>query len=161
MHRKSTISIRVATAQDRPQIAAVVNAAFAIEKFLVGPRTDEDQLTRMMQKGLFLLARDSAGNLLASVYVEVRGSRGYLGMLAVDPSHQGQGLGRIMVEAAENFCRDQGCASMDLTTLNLRPELPPFYRKLGYEETGIEEFRPSRPFREAVECHCIVMSKAL
>lgn len=161
MQREIPISIRAATAQDRPQIAAVVNAAFAIEKFLVGPRTDEDQLIRMMQKGLFLLARDAAENLLASVYVELRGPRGYLGMLAVHPSHQGQGLGKTMVEAAENFCRERGCTGMDLTTLNLRTELPPFYRKLGYVETGTEEFRPSRPFREPVECHCIVMSKAL
>jgi hypothetical protein len=50
---------------------------------------------------------------------------------------------------------------MDITVLSLRTELPPFYRKLGYVETGAEEFRTSRPLKDGVQCHCIVMSKAL
>jgi hypothetical protein len=50
---------------------------------------------------------------------------------------------------------------MDLTVLSLRPELPPLYRKLGYTETGVEEFRPGRAFIGASGCHCIVMSKEL
>lgn len=115
----------------------------------------------MMQKGGFLLADDDRGRLLACVYIERRGERGYFGMLAVDPSQQGRGLGRRMVEAAEDHCRREGCKFMDITVLNLRAELPPFYRKLGYAETGTEEFRTSRLLRDGVECHSIVMSKAL
>jgi hypothetical protein len=50
---------------------------------------------------------------------------------------------------------------MDIAVLSLRHELPPFYRTLGYVETGTEQFHPSRPLRPAVECHCIIMSKPL
>ena len=50
---------------------------------------------------------------------------------------------------------------MDITVLSLRPELPPYYRKLGYVETGTEEFHPSRPLKAGVECHCIRMTKVL
>jgi hypothetical protein len=50
---------------------------------------------------------------------------------------------------------------MDITVLSLRPELPPFYRRLGYLESGTEEFRPSRPLKSGAECYCIVMSKGL
>jgi len=82
-------------------------------------------------------------------------------MLAVHPFHQGKGWGRIMVEAAENYFRERNCTTVDMHILSLRPELPPFYRKLGYQETGIEVFRPSRPIKGGVECHCIVMSKSL
>jgi GNAT superfamily N-acetyltransferase len=155
------VRISVATGADILRMIPVVNAAFAIETFLDGSRTDEERMAEMMRKGGFLLAKDDSGLVLACVYVERRGERGYFGMLAVAPSSQGRGLGRLMVEAAEDHCRRQGCKFMDLTVLSLRPELSPLYRKLGYVESGTQEFHPSRPLKEGVECHCIVMSKVL
>ena len=115
----------------------------------------------MMAKGQFLVAENEDHRIVASVYIEKRGARGYFGMLAVDPAHQGRGLGRTMVEAAENYCCLQGCTYMDISVLSLRPELLPLYRKLGYAETGTEEFHPSTPLKSGAACHCIVMSKKL
>jgi GNAT superfamily N-acetyltransferase len=140
---------------------AAINEAFAIEKFLEGTRTDESRLAAMMEEGEFLIAEDASGKVVASVYVEARGTRGYLGMLAVDPAEQGKGLGRAMVEAAEDSCRRKDCLTMDLLVISLRSDLPPFYRRLGYAETGTEEFHPSRTLKSGIECHCIVMSKPL
>jgi GNAT superfamily N-acetyltransferase len=159
--RDSELRVRVASVADCGVLAALINSAFAIEKFLEGERTDEEQLKAMMQKGHFLLACDAAGRLVASVYVEVRGARGYFGMLAVHPGQQKNGLGTKMVGAAEEYCRGKGCSAMDLVVLSLRPELPPLYRKLGYAESGVEEFHPPRAFVGTGECHCIVMSKEL
>lgn len=156
-----SICVRLATAADAASIVSLTNAAFAVETFLEGTRTDETRLAEMLQKGCFLVADDGRGHIVASVYIELRGTRGYFGMLAVDPSRQGKSLGRMMAEAAENHCRIQGCKAMDIAVLSLRPELPPYYRKLGYIETGTEEFHPSRPLKAGVECHCIRMSKAL
>jgi ribosomal protein S18 acetylase RimI-like enzyme len=153
--------VRVATPADIPAMLPLINEAFAVESFLEGTRTDADRLARTMQKGQFLLGCDSASDLVASVYVEVRGTRGYLGMLAVSSTHQGKGFGRAMVEAAEVHCRQHGCTAMDLTVLNLRSELLPFYLKLQYLERGTEAFHPTRPLKPDVECHCIVMSKPL
>ena len=51
-----------------------------------------------------------------------------------------------------------GCGAMDIRVVNLRTELPPFYRRLGYAEAGtepVEEPRALQPF------HFIVMSKVL
>jgi sugar-phosphatase len=155
------LRVRVASVADCGALAALINSAFAIEKFLEGERTDEKQLREMMQKGQFLLGCDGAGQLVASVYVEVRGARGYFGMLAVHPAQQKNGLGTKMVGAAEEYCRAKGCGVMDLCVLSLRPELPPLYRKLGYAESGVEEFHPARAFVGTAECHCIVMSKQL
>lgn len=152
---------RIATAHDVAEIIPLVNAAFAVETFMEGPRTDEKGMAEMMRKGQFLIMEDDQGRIVASVYVEKRGARGYFGMLAVDPARQGRGMGRAMVEEAEIYCRLQGCTYMDISVLSLRPELPPLYRKLGYAETGTEEFHPSTPLRSGVACHCIVMSKKL
>lgn len=81
----------MATVEDRPQLIGLINSAFSIEKFLEGTRTDEERLAATMEKGTILLAEDGSGHIVASVYMELRGGRGYLGMLAVDPAHPGQG----------------------------------------------------------------------
>jgi ribosomal protein S18 acetylase RimI-like enzyme len=153
--------VRVANAADIPRLVPLINTAFAVETFFDGTRTDDARLAATMAKGRVLVAEDGVGNLLASVYTEMRGARGYLGMLAVDPAQQGRGVGRRMMEAGEEHLRQQGCEAVDITVLNLRTELPPLYRRLGYAETGTEEFYPSAPLKPGVECYCIVMSKRL
>jgi len=156
-----SIRIRVASEADRPRLIRLINSAFAIETFFEGTRTDEDRLAAMMQKGVILAAEDAAGGLLGCVYTEVRGARGYLGQLAVDPAHQGLGLGRRIFQAGEGHLRRQGCEAVDILVLSLRPELPPIYRRFGYIETGTEKFSTSRGLKSGAECHCIVMSKKL
>ncbi len=153
--------VRVANEADAASIAAVTNAAFAVETFVEGMRTDARRVVEMMRQGLFLVCTGKNEQMLASVYVETRGARGYFGMLAVDPLYQGKGLGAQMARAAEDYCREHGCKAMDITVLSLRPELLPFYHRLGYAETGTEEFRPSRPMRAGAECYSILMSKNL
>jgi predicted N-acetyltransferase YhbS len=158
---ESPFRVRLAGDSDRAQMISLINSAFSIETFLEGTRTDEARMAAMVEKGNLLVAENGSGQLVASVYTEVRGARGYLGMLAVDPAFQGTGLGRRIVEAAEDHLRRQGCEAVDITVLSLRPELPPIYRRFGYVETGVEEFSPSRPLKSGAECHCIVMSKQL
>jgi ribosomal protein S18 acetylase RimI-like enzyme len=155
------LRIRVATAADRVRLIPLINAAFVVEHFIEGTRTDEARLAAMMQKGEILMGEDHEGRLLCSVYIEPRSKRGYLGMIAVDPAHQGKGLARQLAQAAEDRLRSFGCEAVDLTVLSLRPELPPVYRRLGYVETGTEPFRDAHRVKPGYECHCIVMSKKL
>jgi GNAT superfamily N-acetyltransferase len=84
-----------------------------------------------------------------------------MGQLAVDPAHQGKGLARLLIAAAEERLRGQGFSSVKITVLNTRPELLPIYRHFGFVETGTEEARLSRPVKPGVECHFIVMMKQL
>ncbi len=158
-------SIRRATRTDVPAIVALVNAAFNVETnvgiFLEGVRTDEKNVIELMQKGEFFLMEGVSRQIFASIYVEVHGERGYFGMLAVELSFQSRGLGRALIEFAEEFCRNNGCTVMDLKVLSPRTELLPYYLNLGYENMGTDEFRPSRPIKPGVECHLILMSKPL
>jgi len=159
----SSLRVRVATEGDSARLIPLINSAYSIETFLEGTRTDEVRLASMMRKGNVLVAEaaDSSGQLLGCVYTEVRGERGYLGQLAVDPAYKSARLGRMIVEAAEDHLRRQGCVAVDITVLSMRTELPPIYRRFGYVETGIEEFHPTQPLKSGVECHSIVMSKQL
>jgi GNAT superfamily N-acetyltransferase len=80
-------------------------------------------------------------------------------MLSVDPARQGQGLGARLIEAVEQFCRDAGCRTMEIEVVNLRTELPAFYRRHGYVEAGTRPFPLNE--RTRVPCHYILMTKAI
>ena len=152
------MTIRKATAQDLDTLLHIINAAYLVERFFVdGDRIAPDGVTRLLAKGTFLIGEDD-GHARACVYVEPRGKRGYFGLLAVDPTRQHAGWGRRMIAAAETFCRDAGCVALDINVVNLRTELPPFYKKLGYVETGTAPFTDPRALQP---CHMIVMTKEL
>lgn len=154
------LQIRWAVPGDVDAIARVVNAAFRrAESFFVNrDRIDAEALRRMMEKGKFLLA-EKGGELLGCVYLEFRGERAYFGLLAVDPARQKKGLGQRLIREVEDVARGAGCRFMDIRIVNLRKELPPFYRRLGYVETGAAPFPAEVVTKE--RCYFIVMSKLL
>ncbi len=150
---------RTAAPQDAENIARMVNAAFRPERFFTdGDRTSPEKVLALLEKGKFLLAEE-AGRLTGCVYVELRGERGYFGLLAVDPAQQRAGLGSRMVAEAEQYCRAAGCRFMDLTIVNLRAELPGFYHRLGYVESGTLPFPADQHSNQP--CHLVTMSKPL
>jgi GNAT superfamily N-acetyltransferase len=162
---------RVATVEDVPALVAVINRAYQVEAFFVaGPRTGEDEVRRRMGKpGACFLVIDaedrdprpgaSAPPLAGAAFVELRGARGYLGMLSVDPDRQRGGLGRALVTAAEARCRAAGCRFLDIDVVSLRRELPPFYARLGFAAYDTAPFpEPARLLREA---SLVLMTKPL
>jgi len=149
-------------------LARLINDAFKVEAFFkIGDRTSADEILRMMEDpstprgtgGQFLVLEEPPGTIVGSVYLQFQGDRAYLGMLSIEPSRQGCGLGRLLIDAVEARSRERGCRAVDIHIVNLREELLPFYRRLGYVENGTLPFsdtdRASRP------CHFIVMTKAL
>jgi GNAT superfamily N-acetyltransferase len=97
--------------------------------------------------------------LWGCIYTEIRGDRGYLGLLSVEPQHQRSGIGTALVAAAEEYCRSAQCQFMDLTLVNVRHELPPYYRRLGYMENGTLPFPPDQIPK--IPVHLVRMSKPL
>jgi len=156
---EGAIRIRQADAGDIEPLARLINAAFRVEQdFIDGERINPDGVRAYMQKGKFLLAEDAAG-LAGCVYAELRGNRGYLGLLGVDPQRQGSGLGRKLMEAAEYYFRQAGCQAIDLRIVSGRTPLPAFYRHFGYAETGTSKIPAEVPLK--VPCHFVHMSKSL
>jgi len=153
--------LRLATFADAPTLARIINDAFIVEAFFkIGDRTSTEEVVELMDGGgEFLTVDDAEGNMAGCVYLRIRGERAYFGMLSIDPAHQGRGLGRTLVESAEARARDRGCRFMDIHIVNLREELPPYYRRLGYAERGTMPF--SDPERASRQCHFIVMTKPL
>jgi ribosomal protein S18 acetylase RimI-like enzyme len=152
--------LRHATEDDVPAIIELVNLAFQVESaFKRTARTDEQEVTSRLKKGRFLLLEEN-GALRANLYVELRGAIGYLGMLAVVPSHQRQGLGARMMREGESLCRNAGCTEAEITVLDRRTELPPLYEKLGYRIAGTAPWAHG-PGHFTVPCDLILMRKPL
>ncbi|MBP9208621.1 MAG: GNAT family N-acetyltransferase [Kofleriaceae bacterium] len=161
-------SIRCATPADLGALTDLVNRAYQVEAFFVeGDRTTPDEVRALAEAGKFLVL-DAGGELAAAVYVRPEADAdaepgagpvaGSFGMLSVAPELQGRGLGKRMIAVAEAMCAAMGCATVGVRVVNVREELPPFYRRLGYRETGTIPFTDPRVRQP---CHFIEMKKAL
>lgn len=85
------------------------------------------------------------GELLGCIAIDMQDnadkSRAYIGMFAVHPELQGQGIGHQMLQAAETFAnrhlqsRAQP-SQITMSILNHRPELLAYYERRGYQLTG-------------------------
>lgn len=155
------MDIRFADESDLPPLMTLINDAFRVETYFIrGDRLTPERIRDHFAAGRFLVAEEDQA-IAGCVYVELHGSRAYLGLLSVNPFRQKAGLGRRLVAAAEEFARELGARAMDLTVVNLRKELPPWYAKLGYSVIGEEPIREEMVPRILEHCHFIRMSKPL
>ncbi|HVH57271.1 MAG TPA: GNAT family N-acetyltransferase [Vicinamibacterales bacterium] len=154
-----TLIVRDAAVGDADMLVALINAAYRVEDFFkLSDRIDRAEVLDKMQHGRFLVLED--GDTLAGcVYVEVNDRVGYFGLLSIDPSQQKQGLGARLIGIAEAACREAGCSEMEIWVVDLRTELPPYYRRFGYVEAETCPFPANEPTSQP--CHFIVMRKPL
>ena len=153
------ISLRDANASDVDAIVRLVNTAFLVEQFFIErDRTNPEMIGGLMEKGKLLLAEDGP-NLLGCVFFEVRGGRGYFGMLSVEPSRQRKGVGRQLVDTLEKYFREAGCKFSDMKIVNVRTDLHTLYHRWGYVDTGTAPYDDPTPTK--IPVHFITMSKPL
>jgi GNAT superfamily N-acetyltransferase len=154
---------RYATDADIPELVRVINAAYRVEDFFIdGDRTNADDIAaRMGDSAMSVIVVDApdSSSLAGAVFVDVRDGRGHFAMLSVDPPFQGRGISRLLLNAVEEHCRSAGCHSLDLEIVNLREELPAFYKAMGFT------FGEPAPFPNKAkltrDAHLIIMTKAL
>jgi GNAT superfamily N-acetyltransferase len=161
--------VRTATVDEAGALASLINDAFVVEAFFkIGDRTSAEEIAALMRGGgEFLVIEDvrrsaeapTPAALSGCVYLTCTGDRAYFGMLSIDPARQRQGLGRQLIGAVEARARERGCRFIDIHIVDLREELPPYYRGLGYVENGSLPF--SEPERASRPCSFVVMSKPL
>ena len=155
----STFRERFGGPADSSALVSLINVAFRPEQIAIeGDRIDAEKLQPLFSTGKFLLLEDEEG-LAGCVYAEVRGIRGYLGLLSLRPALQGLGLGRRLMEFAEQYLVSAGCQAADLRTISARTDLVPMYEHLGYHTTGSAPMPAEIPLK--IPCHFIHMSKHL
>jgi len=66
---------------------------------------------------------------------------GRIPVLVVTKESRGHNIGRMLVEAVEQWCRDQGCGLVEVTSNDRRAAAHAFYRHMGYERSSIRFFK--------------------
>lgn len=83
-----------------------------------------------------LLARDGDA-IVGSVMVGFDGHRGWVYYLASDPARRGQGIGRALMVAAEDWLRARDCPKIQLMVREDNLAAKGFYAALGYEVQAV------------------------
>ncbi len=90
---------------------------------------------------------EESGELLGCIAVDMKtnvpfSNHAYIGMFAVHPELQGEGVGHVILQAAETFANRHLQSSVQpsrltMSILSHRPELLAYYERRGYQLTGI------------------------
>jgi len=96
--------IRLAQSADVEALAGLINIAFRVElPFIEGDRVNPGSVSRVHEEGKISARGRFCGPCWLASMSKFRGDRGYLGLLGVEPRCQGTGLGRKLMDAAEDF----------------------------------------------------------
>jgi len=114
---------------------------------LDGIRTDADGLRQMIRspQSVILTCRDGDGRLCGCVYLQQQDKKLYLGMLTVDPQLQNKGIGKRLLQAAEEHAHRLGLHSIIMTVITVRETLIAWYERHGYRQTGEKRPFPDDP----------------
>lgn len=80
-----------------------------------------------------ILCAEEDGKLTATVMVGDDGHRGWVYYLGVLPDGRRQGLGRLMMEAAEKWLRERDAPKIQLMVRDDNEQAIGFYKAMGYE----------------------------
>ena len=136
----SAVAIRDAIPSDSPAIARLVNQ-------LGYPSSAEEIRSRLAvfsgRPDYAVWVAESSGTVVGLVgvflhyAVEFDGACGRLLGLVVDERYRGRGIGKKLLEVTEQWLTERRVEKLTLTSGHQRKEAHKFYRRLGYEETGL------------------------
>ena len=166
---KETVFLRQAEASDIDALEQLLNRCYrqtegwTNEADLIGGiRITQDELASTIANPkhyLFVYPKtitgerdgEETGELLGCIGVDMQvnaagDKKAYIGMFAVHPELQGQGVGNVILQAAETFAgrhlqpgeqaSDKKQARLTMSILSHRPELLSYYQRRGYQLNG-------------------------
>lgn len=98
----------------------------------------DDLLRAMNGATSTVLGYSLDGDLVASAMVGHDGHRGWVYYLAVAPDRQESGLGRMMMEACEQWLTERGAVKVQLMIRTNNSPVVGFYDQLGYELSDVQ-----------------------
>jgi GNAT superfamily N-acetyltransferase len=129
------IEIRLARAEDVEHITALCEQ--------LGYPSSQEQVQRRLhqirQRGdhAVYVAERADGRVVGWVHVLIRPLlvaelHVEIGGLVVDKDHHGHGIGRLLMEQAEQWAREKGCGAVYLRSNVIRKDAHAFYERIGY-----------------------------
>ena len=176
MHTFSNPHIAIATTADIPAITQLLNRAYRGETSKQGwtteahliageTRTDETNVKQVMdqQGSVFLKYTNETQQIVGCVNLQQHGNKLYLGMFSVAPRLQGGGIGKQLLQAAEEHAKHLHCNTIYLSVIAVRTELIQWYERHGYQDIGERKFfkEDSLTGKHLQPLEFMIMEKAL
>jgi ribosomal protein S18 acetylase RimI-like enzyme len=170
------IRFRRATRADVERIVSLTDAAYrgeglggwTTEAHLVGVRRTDAEVVEELLAALesMIMLVEIGHDFVGCVELTKRGSYAVLGMLAVRPELQNQGIGKAIICEAERICLDEyGAKEIRMHVLRMRSDIIAWYERRGYQPNGERapfpygDERVGVPIRDDLEF--VVLVKAL
>lgn len=146
--------VRLAERRDAEGLVSLVNSAYRGDDAKKGWTTEADLLggQRVDVEGMKLLlsAPDSvvflaedSDSFIGCVEVKSTEKGCYIGMLTVDPTLQNKGVGKVLLQHAEEYAARNGSPRAFMTVIGVREELIAWYERRGYRRTGAQQDFPT------------------
>lgn len=143
------LTVTVAAKRDIPVLVSLVNSAFRGDSSKQGwtheadllkgeLRIDESVMNEQFddENAVTLQCITETGEIKGCVYLKKQKQKIYLGMLTVAPNAQGEGIGKILLKASEDWAKEEGFNLVCMTVITVRTELIDWYVRNGYKKTG-------------------------
>lgn len=148
MFKFSNEAIAVATKADTSRITSLLNSAYrgetskqgwTTEAHLIAGniRTNESTVHSVIeQPNSVMLKYTDEQQIVGCVNLQQHDNKTYLGMLSVSPHLQGAGIGKHLLNAAEEYAQQINCTTVYMTVISVRTELINWYQRHGYKDSG-------------------------
>jgi len=135
--------LREAKASDAPRLVELIRQL----EHEVDEKTVRKNIAKLKKLGevplVATLGKQVVGMIGRHVMVTIHRPApvGRIPVLVVDSEARGQDIGRMLLNAVEQWCRERGCKLIEVTSNDRRNAAHSFYRHMGYERTSIRFFR--------------------
>jgi ribosomal protein S18 acetylase RimI-like enzyme len=129
------VRLRPATLVDARRLSELAQVAYAhyVDRLGEPPRPMTDDYADVVRHSKVTVA-ERGGEIVGLIVLGVSAEGFLIDNVAVDPSHQGRGIGRVLLEHAELAARRAGFDSIYLYTHQLMTENLALYSRIGYVE---------------------------
>ena len=131
------MTIKPATAADRDEVIALWQAV-GLTRPWNNPESDFE--LALSNPTSTILIASHAGGIVGSVMVGFDGHRGWVYYLATAPSHRKRGVGRVLMQAAEEWLGTLGRPRVRLMVRGDNVAATGFYNAIGYDKQDIITF---------------------
>ncbi len=134
-------TIRKSTTNEIPILQSIENDAALLFDTVpgyaycidIGSRSVEEH-TEVLEHGVSLVAVDTTDTIMGFALIRILDRRPHLLELAVAQKHQGKGTGRLLVQSAAQWAKQNNYDDITLTTFRDIPWNMPWYKRLGFVE---------------------------
>lgn len=167
--------ISIATEKDIDKLILLINSAYRGETAKKGwthesdliegdSRIDRISLEKIMSDpNATILKYEEKETISGCVYLEKKNSSLYLGLLSVSPDLQAKGIGKKLLNAAEEHALIINCNKIEMTVITMRAKLIAWYERHGYHQTNQKQpFPENESFgTPVIPLEFVVMEKKL